>query len=140
MTPFNLEQYKSGTPALTRNKLKSTYVGTCKLCRDDGKLVNHAEDAYHTFSTTLEGKYSPGRQSPNDLMSMVDLYSEFCIDDKVVVWCSGGSKLKAHFAGVSSDGAPLTWQNGSTSWTARSRTTRWDNCVLEEEFESLSLV
>lgn len=62
----------------------------------------------------------------------VSPYDEFQIDDKVVVSNDGTNWRKRHFAGVSSDGRAMTFDNGVTSWISDGSKSLWNYCVRGE--------
>ena len=55
-------------------------------------------------------------------------YEDFKIDDPVMVSNIAKFWESAHFAGVNSEGEPLTYMNGKTSWSAGGCTQVWEYC------------
>lgn len=63
--------------------------------------------------------YPPGEAGPLNLIE-VNPYDHIPIDAPVWVRDSAAGRWRPrHFAGVSIDGTPMTWQNGGTSHTER---------------------
>lgn len=62
-------------------------------------------------------------------------YADWKIDDKVEVSDDGEHWHRRYFAGVDADGKPLTWADGTTSWTRKNNekcTTLW-KCARKVE-------
>jgi hypothetical protein len=74
--------------------------------------------------------YADGRHiSDRELdLQVINPYADFVIDEPVLVWTTGPMKHKRHFAGLDTDGRPMAWETGRTSWTSppEDRST-WDH-------------
>jgi hypothetical protein len=71
----------------------------------------------------------------SDSLSELDLievspYDDFKIDDPVMVRINSNSTRweRRYFAGVSTDGLPMAFNEGATSWSAQDRSTIWCEC------------
>ena len=63
----------------------------------------------------------------------VSPYADWPIDAKILVADSDkGPKQKRYFAGVSTNGKPMGWISGGTSWS-ESHTYEWDYAELAED-------
>ena len=63
----------------------------------------------------------------------VSPYADWPIDAKILVADSDkGPKRKRYFAGVSTNGKPMGWISGGTSWS-ESHTYEWDYAELAED-------
>lgn len=81
--------------------------------------------------TELGSYHSVNREADYDLVEVPPPYSHIKIDDPVYVWDDDGTeKIKAHFAGISEQGAPLVYVGGQTSWTSQGPLPEWRNCEL----------
>lgn len=74
--PFNLEAFKAGQKALTRDRRLATFVGFCEECDGFRSLVYSAysEDSFRTslVTTSKDGLFlNYGQNSKYDLVSMV---------------------------------------------------------------------
>lgn len=93
--PFNLEQFKSGTPAYTRDGRKATFVGICEDCRKDSQLVVNLSDSGTPDSYYLSGEVSNAFTSNSDLVSMQNSFEHIKSGDPVMVWSADAHPLKA---------------------------------------------
>ena len=67
------------------------------------------------------------------LIEEVSPYADWPIDAKILVADSDkGPKRKRYFAGVSTNGKPMGWISGGTSWS-ESHTYEWDYAELAED-------
>lgn len=87
-------------------------------------------DMEDPYVWTEEGVAASGRV---DNLVEVSKYDGFKVDDKVIVWNDVLCKHKGYFAGIHSNGKPMTFSSGATSFSRESETL-WDNCVLYDEF------
>lgn len=55
-------------------------------------------------------------------------YRDFQIDDLVMVSDFGNTWTKRHFAGINKYGKPMTFSNGTSSWTTCSQNVAWNYC------------
>ena len=70
--PFNLEAFKAGQKALTRDGRVATFVGICKECHSRSRLCVHIQGCGHLYTYFESGIYPDETQlSPRDLVSMV---------------------------------------------------------------------
>lgn len=86
MSTFNLEQFKSGTPAYTRDGRKVTFLGICDKC-DIYPLVGHIEGNGQATNFTLSGgvlRYNS--TSKDDLIRMESPYGHLKPGDLVMCW------------------------------------------------------
>ena len=68
MKPFNLEEFKAGKPAVTRDGKPARYLGTIEGIEDSiVAAVKHREDAEELRVFYPSGKYRTNRDSPCDL-------------------------------------------------------------------------
>ena len=85
---------------------------------------------------TSEGMYcsTNGNDSDMDLIEVVP-FEEFSIDDKVLVWEDNIlGKFRGYFAGVSDEGKPTIFRNGSDSWSNQGDgTSEWLYCERATE-------
>jgi len=101
------------------------------LCIDGNNckypVVSMDKNGY-LFTHTEEGLFAKqGRDHHYDLVEDMP-YADFQIDDPVMVKDKYHIKWKKrYFAGVDDNGKPLTWNAGTTSWTAELKIT-WDEC------------
>lgn len=58
----------------------------------------------------------------------VNPYKDFKIDDEVEVSVYGNSCVKRHFAGVSANGKPQTFKDGTSSFTTSTPPVSWEHC------------
>jgi len=65
----------------------------------------------------------------------VGKYDHIKIDDNVVVWSFANDYHRRHFAGISEQGWPITWDAGRTSFTNTGAISIWQNCMLAADFE-----
>lgn len=64
---------------------------------------------------------------------LIEPYSDFKIDDKVIAINKHPHvRYKGHFAGVNSEGKPMTFTDGETSWSTNHPPCSWDICVKAE--------
>jgi hypothetical protein len=73
MKPFNLEAFKQGQKALTRDGRVATFIGVCEDCRADEQLIYTLKELTYAFivTTTLTGMYGYGDDELDfDLVSM----------------------------------------------------------------------
>ena len=72
MKPFDLEAFKKGQKALTRDGRVVTFVGVCDECAKQSKLIVNMQGCSSTDACNLDGEfYTNKSQSPYDLVSMV---------------------------------------------------------------------
>ena len=71
LIPFDLEKFKAGQKALTRNGRVATFVGVCEDCEDSYKLIVHLCSDYETISYFLDGYFYKYIEDMYDLVSMV---------------------------------------------------------------------
>lgn len=75
---FNLEAFKAGQKALTRDGRVATFVGICEECGSfQRKLVANIKDNIGTTSYSLGGRVYPTGHSNKDLVSMVSRHQHF---------------------------------------------------------------
>lgn len=115
---FDLEQFKQGVKARTRDGRIATFVGICEYCHEYQQIVVYVEGCPFVLSFNTNGKYMQDEVHVNDLVSMVSPWESVPIDAKVRVknhpetpWCN------YHYAGLE-EGKPTTWQFRRTSWSA----------------------
>jgi len=67
----------------------------------------------------------------------VSPYEDLHIDQPVIVWDSAHNKYRRHFAGVDSNGRPLTWDSRATSFSIGSHDHKvsWKHCRAATEAE-----
>lgn len=71
--------------------------------------------------------------SSHPYLEEVSPYTDWPIDAKILVADSDkGPKQKRYFAGVSTNGKPMGWISGGTSWS-ESHTYEWDYAELAED-------
>jgi hypothetical protein len=129
---FDLEQFKQGVNARTRDGRIATFIGMCKDCHDHNRVVTYIGGGCNVITFSTNGTYTKDEANENDLVSMVSPWENVPIDTKVKVRSSGSREwLNRHFAGLSSKGKPTAWANGTTSWTAEDSST-WDFMELAE--------
>ncbi len=81
-----------------------------------------------TWTNDLKA-YRDSVDSDLDIIDVNNKYEDFKIDDKVIVWNHDSNTYKRYFAGINSDGKPLAFMHGSTSWSnADSTYIEWDYC------------
>ena len=103
------------------------------LCVDRGgsvyPVVAETEGGTILFSTEHGYQGSAGDTSSYDLIE-VSPYEDFKIDDKVMVSNNETFWVRAHFAGVNSEGLPTAFKRGATSWSSLhlSVPESWKNC------------
>lgn len=68
---FNLEAFKNGKKALTRDGRVATFVGVCEKCPNNEKLIAHINWDDNITSYSLRGAYRSSKESDYDLVSMV---------------------------------------------------------------------
>lgn len=73
LIPFDLENFKAGQKALTRNGRIATFIGVCNECRASNRLVAHIHGYDSVFTYFASGVYpdEDNRYSLYDLVSMV---------------------------------------------------------------------
>lgn len=73
MKPFDLEAFKQGRKALTRDGRVATFVGICKECRDSNRLIVHVQGYGAIFTYFVNGGYPDEDSALHsfDLVSMV---------------------------------------------------------------------
>lgn len=57
MKPFNLEAFKAGQKALTREGRVATFVGICEDCNDSGKVIFHVSGRQGVLSVPYSGAH-----------------------------------------------------------------------------------
>ena len=67
---FNLEAFKNGKKALTRDGRVATFVGVCEKCPNNEKLIAHINWDDNITSYSLRGTYRSSKESDYDLVSM----------------------------------------------------------------------
>jgi hypothetical protein len=126
---------------ISKDKKYKTRLGVnviiYKIWEEQNKIHGAAVDTKNNLICTLEwdleGRVWQTTESGNDLME-ISPYADFKIDDKVLVWDDGQIEpYKYHFAGISKNGNPLTWDDGRTSFTETKFTSEWKNCAKYEE-------
>lgn len=95
--------------------------------KGDFPVIGVIED--QLFFYTKEGSNS----SSYSMDDIVEPYADFKIDDKVLVSDKYSPiKRKSHFAGVNSEGKPMAFMNGETSWTTTTPPCSWGTCEKAE--------
>ena len=87
------------------------------------------------YETLMTWNASGQQRSSYDDLDLVEVspYEEFKIDDKVLVKYNYEKNWhKRHFAGVDTDGRPLAFIDGKTSWST-DETNHWSQCIKYEE-------
>ena len=70
--PFNLEEFKAGRKAYTRDGKIATFIGICDECSEEFKLIVHIEGYTECITHCLNGNYTKnGTGRKTDLISMV---------------------------------------------------------------------
>ena len=89
------------------------------------------KDGFGPESFDDDGRYCTAECNDFDLVEITQ-YDDFKIDDKVLVWNTDyiNKKSKRHFAGVSCIGEPMTFRDGTSSFTAQDEhdVVYWDFC------------
>lgn len=91
--------------------------------------VKYKDNDYWTLRKWSD-KGNESWEKLNDLIE-VSPYEDFKIDDKVLVWNEGDHedvKRRRYFAGIGTNGKPLVFVEGSTSWSSNGRTIPFDYC------------
>ena len=79
-------------------------------------VLGFVGDDTKSYRWTIGGKArGEGISSMHDLVE-VSPWHDYKIDEPVMVNIAGGWR-KRYFAGISDNGKPMTWLNGSTSWS-----------------------
>jgi len=95
---------------------------------EDGTLITHDVEGY-VWDKDHKEMYDLIEDNP---------YASFQIDEPVMVRDDCDSAwTKRHFAGVDSEGRPMTWACGMTSWTASNNKTMWKECRRPTKGERL---
>lgn len=92
-------------------------------------IIEMSDGRIETYS--LDGKYrESGTPSSMDLVECSP-YDYLKVDDKVLVWDNiENDKQRRYFAGISSNGEPMTFSNGMTSWSnGKCSLVVWKNCI-----------
>lgn len=109
-------RYKNGEKAiiLTVNRPQKYSVISMNSV---GEILSHKEDG------------TSGVHGMNWDLVEVSPYEDFKIDEPVVVRDSDQQQwTRAHFAGVSPNGRPMSWCGGTTSWTHKVDPIVWLYC------------
>ena len=69
--PFDLEAFKRGQKALTRDGRVATFIGICEECPTQEKLIAHISWSDSITSYSLGGAYGSRNEYDYDLVSMV---------------------------------------------------------------------
>lgn len=81
----------------------------------------------------IEDGETPGTTSiSHETIEEVLPYSDWPIDSKVYVWNVESFVFNRHFAGVSSEGKPMAWERGLTSFTGEEKKV-WNHAKLSED-------
>lgn len=85
---------------------------------------------------TPDGKYMLGyREHAYDLVEVTP-YADFKIDEPVMARAfPGGLWFRRHFAGVTENGKPKTWDSGRTLFSSKGDFAVWDECRRPTEEE-----
>ena len=77
MNEFNLEQFKKGVKARTRDGRIATFIGVCEECGEYSQVVAHVEGWSYVNTYTTNGTFMEYRDHKDDLVSMVSLGEEY---------------------------------------------------------------
>ena len=111
-------------------KTPAEVTGFYKYAEGDYIVVTSDDDLWSVKSDTLF-RYSLGERTP--YIEEASPYADWPIDAKILVADSDkGPKQKRYFAGVSTNGKPMGWISGGTSWS-ESHTYEWDYAELAED-------
>ena len=133
MNEFNLEQFKKGVKARTRDGRTASYIGICEDCGHYNLLVAHIEGYCNVDTFNTNGTFMEYGTHKYDLVSMVSPWEGVPIGARVRVKAFKDSRWEnRYFAGVNSQGEPTAWVDGATSWSAEDAST-WDFMELVEE-------
>jgi len=97
-------------------------------------ILEHGKDNEAVVTYYANGKLLSTNTHDLDLIE-VSPFEAFEIDDKVWVWDEDMTIASPrHFAGVRTDGYPLTWADGKTSFSIgiEGYKTMWDYCTKEK--------
>lgn len=83
---FDLEAFKTGTPAYTRDGRKATFVGICERCEINSKLLAYIEGSPQVAQLFLDGRFDEYMDEPEDLVRMPTPYDHLKPGDLVMVW------------------------------------------------------
>ncbi len=117
-------------------KVKIIYLGFKYHNTSDYMLgIMDTNDSYQTVTIFNKDGKNPHVKA-FDLVEEYSPYKDFVIDEPVVAWNSLDCTVKGHFAGISPDGLPKIWTNGTTSYTCASGVAlTFRNCKRKSEFE-----
>lgn len=68
---FDLDKFKAGQKALTRDGRVATFVGVCGECKPDYKLIVYIEGKTQVDTFSLDGRFYHESPSSFDLIEMV---------------------------------------------------------------------
>ena len=69
--PFDLDKFKAGQKALTRDGRVATFIGICEQCKIDLKLIIVLKGHQWITSACLDGQFSTSSlEHPQDLIYM----------------------------------------------------------------------
>lgn len=73
MKPFDLEAFKNGQKALTRDGRVATFVGVCEKCKPDYQLVAYVKGKTQVDTFSIGGQFYHESPSSFDLIEMVEV-------------------------------------------------------------------
>lgn len=71
MKPFDLEAFKAGQKALTRDGRVATFVGICEKCKIDRQLIVFIKGKKQVDSFGMNGQFCSESPSSFDLIEML---------------------------------------------------------------------
>lgn len=129
---FNIEDFKKGMPATTRDGRNAAFIGICEQCGEDYQLAAHVEGRLNVTEYFLDGKFKKEFGHELDLISMYHPAQDWPVDTKVWCWGEGKHcKVARHFAKYE-NGKLYAYEGGRSSFTSEGLTSRWDNMELAE--------
>ena len=130
---FDLEKFKAGMKASTRDGRTVTFIAICETCDPYDQVLAHVEGRLSVDAFHKDGTFSRFMSYDTDLISMVSPWEDVPIDAKVRVKPFEKSEwVNRYFAGLTSEGKPTAWDGGATSWSAEDATP-WNIMELVEE-------
>lgn len=104
------------------------------LCVDSGSekypviSVNQAGDIETHTVDGMEYLTNPRKDSQIDLIE-ISKYDDFKIDDKIIYWNDCENFRRRGYFNKTSNGNPLVFASGKTSFSSNGVSYMWDNCV-----------
>jgi hypothetical protein len=117
-------------------KYKTAYGEPVRILCVDGPDTNFPVIGINVYGIYTWDIHGVSRYENSNLeLIEVSEWDDFKIDDKVIVSMNNENCHKRYFAGVSLTGHPMTFAEGTTSWTSKSAPVIWNLCRKPTEEE-----